>query len=228
MPSRKAAPAALAAALLLAGTACADGGMVAQSSCSVLDTEGGHLVTCYAEVVNVSGDVICLEEGTYDLLSGDEVLAAGQVQPIMPYFLAPGERGYLCDAALVENETMPPITALRYDVEYLTIDGRYAPTALLCTPERMEREDGGLTVELLLRNETDETAWSPAVSYGLYSGSGALLYADGRTLDGTGIPPGGSLRVRFTVLGALLERWDGFGAPPEEIHASACFGGDED
>ena len=95
----------LAAALLCMLCACAlaaGEGTVVQSSCNIVKSGDYYLVYCYAQVRNDSDSIICVDEGTFELSGTDQLLYSGQVSQLWPYFIAPGESGYLFDIASFE------------------------------------------------------------------------------------------------------------------------------
>lgn len=222
----------LCAAALLHGAALADGGgQVVQSSCSTMQAGNVWVAYCYAQVYNPTDDVICLEAGSFDLLSGGDRLASGVVEQITPYFLNPGESGYLYDAVVFEpedGETMPQVTGISYDMHYMTVESGYAAPKLSAQAESFRQENGDYTFEITVRNDTDRPAWGPTVAFGLYSSGGALLYADGRTLESVGILPGNSVVVRFDVARGFTDHWQEYGVSPDEVRAVASFGGGDD
>ena len=201
---------------------------LAQTSCSILQAGDSWIVYCYAQVVNGTDSTLCLEQGDFEVLSGDGVLGSGTVEQLSPYFLGPGEEGYLFDALVLEDAAdAPQVTGLSYDLQYLTVDPLYSSRSLPITAELLAGEDG-LTAELTIENDQEATVWSPALAFGLFTEGGSLLFADGRTLENVGVPSGAEAIVRFDIAPALLERWAEFGAEPAEVRASCAFGGDDD
>ena len=88
--------AALLCAAALGGMAEGEG-VVSQVSCSIVPSGDYYLVYCFAQVHNASDEVICLEEGMLSLMNGEQLLSTSDVSQIWPYFLSPGEDGYLFD-----------------------------------------------------------------------------------------------------------------------------------
>ena len=222
--------------LLLVGGAVAladAGGTVIQTSCSIIQGEDSWLVYCYAEVYNSTENVLCLEEGSFDLFSGDQILATGEVTQMYPFFLGPYEHGYFFDMVVFEpdengNLLTPNVTRIAYDVEYMTIDSVYA-SRLLSTDAKLNRLDtGSLEVEIEVENITEETVYSPVVAYSLCTSGGAMIYADGISLANIGIPSGDSVLVRFEVAKAFVNQWEAYGALPTEVNPIASFQGNED
>ena len=80
-----------------------EGATVVQSSCSIMEAENSVILYCYAQVYNGTGNVVCMEEGQFELRSGDDILATGSVEQMTPYFLRPGEEGYLYDAVVLDS-----------------------------------------------------------------------------------------------------------------------------
>ena len=90
--------AALLLALLLPACALGDSeGVIVQSSCNIVQSGNYYLAYCFAQVHNNASTVICLDRGTFDLQSGETLLSTSEVAQIWPYFLNPGEDGYLFD-----------------------------------------------------------------------------------------------------------------------------------
>ena len=207
-----------------------EGATVVQSSCSIMEAENNVILYCYAQVYNGTGNVVCMEEGQFELRSGDDILATGSVEQMTPYFLRPGEEGYLYDAVVLDSAgdgSVPAVTGLSYDIRYYTVDDAYANRSLTVEGETLKEEDGSLAVLLHLSNPHKEEAWSPTMAFGLYTEGGALLYCDGRTLENVGIPSGGEMTVRFDVSRSFAERWAEYGADPAEVRATADCGGDD-
>ena len=86
--------AALALALTLPTCALGDSeGVIVQSSCNIVQSGDYYLAYCFAQVHNNASTVICLDQGTFDLQSGETLLSTSEVSQIWPYFLSPGEDG---------------------------------------------------------------------------------------------------------------------------------------
>lgn len=124
--------AALALALTLPTCALGDSeGVIVQSSCNIVQSGDYYLAYCFAQVHNNASTVICLDQGTFDLQSGETLLSTSEVSQIWPYFLSPGEDGYLFDIVSFEpdengNPVIPSITGISYNVTYLPVDNAYA------------------------------------------------------------------------------------------------------
>ena len=207
-----------------------EGASVIQSSCSIMEADNSFIVYCYAQVYNSTRNVVCMEEGSFELRSGDEILVTGSVEQMTPYFLKPGETAYLYDAAVMdwtEGEGIPYITGLSYNITYYTVDDAFANRDLVVTGEQQREPDGALAVLLRVQNPLEEEAWNPTLAFGLFTEGGALLYCDGRTLENVGIPAGGEVTVRFDVSRLFTERWAEYGADPAPIRAIADCGGDD-
>ena len=206
------------------------GANVIQSSCSIMEADNSFIVYCYAQVYNGTSNVVCMEKGSFELRSGDDMLVSGSVEQMTPYFLKPGESGYLYDAAVLdraEGEGVPSITGLSYNINYYTVDDAFANRDLVVTGEQQREPDGSLAVLLRVQNPLEEEAWSPTLAFGLYTEGGALLYCDGRTLENVGIPAGGEMTVRFDISKLFAERWAEYGADPAQVKATADCGGDD-
>lgn len=210
--------------LLFAAPALADGesGVIVQSSCSIIPSGEHYLAYCFAQVHNNTDQVLCLDEGMFYLLGGEETIAAEEVSQLWPYFVAPGADGYLFD--IVPFDGMPQITGLTYDVRYLEINPAYAGTAL-ATAAKVTLDDGSgaLSVVCEIENDAAVDAYDPTVVVGLYTDAGQLVYADGRSLQDVGIVQGGKLLVRFEVEPQLAEQWMSYGALPTQVNAGAMF-----
>ena len=97
--------AALLLALLLPACALGDSeGVIVQSSCNIVQSGNYYLAYCFAQVHNNASTVICLDRGTFDLQSGETLLSTSEVAQIWPYFLNPGEDGYLFDIVSFEPD----------------------------------------------------------------------------------------------------------------------------
>lgn len=219
----------------LAAMPCAladDEGMIVQSSCNIVQSGEYYLVYCYAQVHNQSDQVICLEQGTLELRNGEQLVADAEITQLWPYFIGPGEDGYLFDVVAFEpNEdgvVVPTVSGLEYFVQYMTVDVQYAGERLDCQPHIEHDPDGTLYVVCEMRNPTDIPAYDPAVAFGLYTEGGAMIYADGMTLQSVGVPAGGSTLVRFVVDSVFVKQWESYGASPTQVRASAIFRNDAD
>lgn len=221
------------AAVTLAPCALADDeGVVVQSSCSIVQSGDYYLVYCYAQVHNQSDQIICLERGTFELRNGDQLVADEEITQMWPYFVEPGEDGYLFDVVAFEpNEdgvVVPAINGLEYFVQYMTVDAQYAGEKLQCAPRIEHEPDGSLYVICELQNATQIPAYDPSVAFGLYTDSGAMIYANGMTLQNVGIPAGGTTLVRFRVDDVFVSQWNSYGVSVAQVQAKAIFRNDAD
>ena len=226
--------AALALALLLPACALGDSeGVIVQSSCNIVQSGDYYLAYCFAQVHNNASTVICLDQGTFDLQSGETLLSTSEVSQLWPYFLSPGEDGYLFDIVSFEPDesgapVIPSITGISYNLTYLPIDSAYANFDLEAVSEIVQDASGDVSVVCRLTNSTDMEAYSPTVAIGLYTESGSMIYADGTTLQDVGIPAGGTVLVRFDVDSAFIKQWQSYGAAPAQVLTNASFIRDED
>lgn len=197
-------------------------GTIVQSSCSIVQDGEYYLAYCFAKIRNDTDQVLCLDEGTFYLVNGDEEIASEEVSQLWPYFLAPGTEGYLFD--IVPFEEMPQITGIDYNLRYLDIHSAYAGTALK-TQGRVELDENSNALSVLCEvvNPTDTDAYDPTVVVGLYTDAGQLVYSDGRSLKDVGIPANGKLMVRFYVEPMLVEQWMNYGALPTQVQTGAMF-----
>lgn len=228
---------ALVLALLMCAAAMAgmaEGeGVISQTSCSIVQSGDYYLVYCFAQVYNASDEVICLEEGMLSLMNGEQLLATSDVSQLWPYFLSPGEEGYLFDIVPFEpNEdgvVVPTVTGLSYDVKYMTIAPEFASQPLEASA-RLEISEGSgeMTVICEIANPTQMDAYDPTIAFGLYAGNGGMIYADGMTLKDVGIPAGQSVLARFAVDKVFVEQWKTYGAEPTEVRVNAGFRNDAD
>lgn len=208
-------------------------GIVVQSSCSIVQSGEYYLVYCYAQVHNDSDQVICLEQGRFDLQNGEQLLSTNRITQLWPHFINPGKDGYVFDIVSFEpNEdgvVVPQVTGINYQIDYMTVDPAYGNFELgVSASIEQEREDSGLKVICEVTNPMDVDAYDPAVTFGLYTAEGRLVYADGMTLQGVGIPAGGRTLVRFDVDEAFVAQWKSYNAMPAEARVSATFRRDED
>lgn len=221
----------LAALLMTVASALslADGeGAIVQSSCSVVQSGDYYLVYCYAQIHNNTDKIICLEQGTFELHSGEQLLASQDVTQIWPNMINPGEDGYVFDVVAFEPDengqpVVPQVTGLEYIIQYMTVEDEFASLDLTTVAELERDAGGGITVACTVTNGTDVAAYSPTITFGLYTDGGALVYADGATLRNVGIPAGGSLLMRFQIDDALAEQWNSYGANIADARAIASF-----
>lgn len=222
---------ALAALLMLAAScfALADSeGAIVQSSCSVVPSGDYYLVYCYAQIHNNSDQVICLEQGAFELHSGEQLLASQDVTQIWPTMINPGEDGYVFDVVAFGpdengNPVVPQITGLQYAIQYMAVGREFASLDLATSAELERDAHGGMTVVCTVTNGTDMDAYNPAITFGLYADGGVMVYADGVTLHNVGIPAGQTLRMRFAVDDEIVAQWDAYGANIAEARAISSF-----
>lgn len=221
---------ALAALLLCAATGLADAeGVIVQTSCNILPSGEYYLVYTFAQVHNNSDEIICLDQGSFELHNGEQLLSSQRVSRMWPYFLNPGEDGYFFDIVSFEPDedgaaVVPSVTAIDYNITYMTVNEAYASRDLSAVSEIVENgEQGSLSVVCEITNTTDVTAYDPVVSFGLYTDGGQMIYADGMTLTDVGIPAGGTVLARFTVEEAFVSQWKSFGVAPTQAHVNASF-----
>ena len=222
--------AVLTATLLLAAVGLADSeGVIVQSSCNILQSGEYYLVYTFAQVHNNSDSIICLDQGTFELHSGEQMLASQKVSRMWPYFLNPGEDGYLFDIVSFEPDengmpVVPSVTAIDYNITYMQVDGAFGSKDLsaICDIQN-DSADGSLQVLCEITNPSEEAAFEPNISFGLYTDAGQMIYADGTTLKGVGIPAGGTVLVRFNVEEAFVSQWNNYGVTPTQAHVNASF-----
>ena len=214
--------ATLALALTLPTCALGDSeGVIVQSSCNIVQSGDYYLAYCFAQVHNNASTVICLDQGTFDLQSGETLLSTSEVSQIWPYFLSPGEDEN-------GNPVIPSITGISYNVTYLPVDNAYASYDLSAVSEIEQDVSGDVSVVCRLTNSTDMDAYNPTVALGLYTDDGTMVYADGTTLQDVGIPAGGTVLVRFDVDDVFVKQWQSYGAMPTQANTNASFRKDED
>ena len=222
---------ALAALLMMAfcGLSMADSeGVIVQSSCSVVPSGDYYLVYCYAQIHNNSDMNICLEQGMFELHSGDMLLASQDVTHIWPSMIAPGEDGYVFDVVAFEPDengqpVVPQVTGLEYIIQYMAVGAEFSSLDLDVAAEIKRDARGGMTVVCDVTNESSMEAVNPTVSFGLYTDGGAMVYADGLTLYNVGIPAGETLRMYFDVDDEISEQWNTYGANVTQVHAVGSF-----
>ena len=207
-------------------------GVIVQSSCSIAKDGDSYLVYAFAQVHNASQETICLDEGRMILNNGDVIAADKRVSQMWPYYLAPGEDGYLFDVIEfhpTEDGTLriPQLTGLVYDNKYMTIDSQYGGTTLPADAF-VNTTSRGTTVHCELHNDTEREAYDVTLAIGVYTDAGQLIYADGKTLSDIGIPAGGRVLVRFDVDPLLVNQWVSYGASPARVVATAMVRGGED
>lgn len=203
-----------------------------QVSCSIMQSGEDYLVYCFAQVHNASDSTVFLDEGLLRLHNGEQLLAEQEASNFWPYFLGPGEVGYLFDVVVFEpNEdgvVVPSVTALEYEFDCGRIDAQYANAALKASVQVQEDPQEGYQLICMLQNDSDMDAFDPTVAFGLYAENGALIYADGMTLQRIGIPAGGETLLRLNVDDAFIEQWSAYGVKPAEVRVNASFRADED
>ena len=217
----------LALMLMLALAAAApvlaqEEGVIVQSSCSIVQSGDYYMTYCFAQVHNNTDQVLCLEDGMFYLSDGEEIIAQEEVSKLWPYFLAPGEDGYLFD--IIPFETMPQITGLEYSLQYLLVNPAYAGVKLDAqTRVELDEDSGVLSVVCELTNPTDVEAFDPSLAIGLYTDAGQLVYAEGRNLSDVGMAAQGKLLVRFEVEPDMVAQWIGYDALPTQVQVNAMF-----
>lgn len=226
---------ALAAMLLLTAVGFADAeGVIVQTSCNILPSGEYYLVYTFAQVHNNSNEIICLDQGSFELHSGEQMLSSQKVTRMWPYFINPGEDGYFFDIVSFEpddqgNPVIPNVTAIDYNVTYMTVNPAFASFDLSAVSHlEMNENEGSMLVLCEITNMGDVTAFDPVVCFGLYTDAGQMIYADGMTLSGVGIPAGGTVLARFAVEEAFVEQWKAYGAVPTQVQASASFRSESD
>ena len=225
----------LAAMLLCAAAGFADAeGVIVQTSCNILPSGEYYLVYAFAQVHNNSSEIICLDQGSFELHSGEQMLSSQKVTRMWPYFINPVEDAYFFDIVSFEpdeqaNPVVPSVTAIDYNVTYMTVNPAFASFDL-STVSHLEVNDaqGSMTVLCEITNMGDMTAFDPVVCFGLYTDAGQMIYADGMTLTGVGIPAGGTVLARFDVEEAFVEQWKAYNAVPAQVQASASFRSESD
>lgn len=235
MKKKLLAMAVMAVLLLSAAVGLADAeGTIVQSACNILQSGDYYLVYTFAQVHNDSDSIICLDQGTFELHSGEQMLASQKVSRLWPYFLNPGEDGYLFDIVSFEPDengmpVVPSVTAIDYNITYMTVDQAFGSMDLSAVSElNADKSDGTIEVVCEITNPTDLPAYDPNVSFGLYTDGGQMIYADGMTLGGVGIPAGGTVLVRFEVEDAFVSQWNSYGVVPTQAHVNASFRRNED
>lgn len=222
--------AVLAVMLLLSALGLADSqGVIVQSSCSIQPSGDYYLVYTFAQVHNNSDEIICLDQGSFELHGGEQILSTQKVTRMWPYFLNPGEDGYFFDIVSFEpdeegNPVMPSVTNIEYNVTYMPVNGAFASVDLSAVSElTLEESTGEMNVVCEIENTTDIDAYDANISFGLYTDAGQMIYADGMILTGVGIPAGGTVLVRFEVEKAFVEQWRSYNALPTQAHVNASF-----
>lgn len=228
---RKWAIGVLAALLLFVSSALAladSEGTIVQSSCSVVPSGDYYLVYCYAQVHNNTNAIIGLEEGYFDLYSGEEIIATQDVAQIWPGMIGPGEDGYIFDVVAFEPDengqpVVPQVTNIDFSIRYMMTDVEFASVPMAASAEIQKDQYGGLTVETTVTNGSDVTAYNPTITFGLYTDGGAMVYADGMNLRNVGVPAGGSMILRFPVDDEIAEQWNSYGANITQVQVNASF-----
>ena len=220
--------------LLFACAAVAENeGVIVQSTCNIVQSGEYYLVYCYAQVHNSSDQIICLERGTFDLVNGEYLPSTSEVTQLWPYFLNPGEDGYVFDIVFFEpdeygNPVVPSVTGISYQIEYMTVDNAYASYGLDTSATLETDASGAMSVVCRLTNNTQVDAYDPTVSFGLYTQAGYMLYADGQTIQNVGIPAGGTMLVRFGLDDVFISQWSAAGMMPEQVQVTGSFRNDQD
>lgn len=208
-------------------------GVVVQSSCNIVQSGDYYLVYCYAQIHNNSSEIIGLEQGEFELHSGDQLLASQEINQIWPLLINPGEDGYTFDVVAFEPDengqaVIPQVTGINYNIQYMTVESEFASKDLSAVAEIERDERGDMTVLLSVTNGTDVDAYDPMIAFGLYTDGGVMVYADGTTQRNVGIPAGGTMLMRFPLEDAVVEQWDAYGANIAEARVTASFRNDTD
>lgn len=209
-------------------------GQIAQVACSIQPGDEGYLVYCFAQIFNGGDRVIALDDGTLELVSGEQLLADQSVEQIWPSFINPGEHGYVFDVVRIIGEDgqqtqVPQVTGLDYRLSYMSTETAYANIKLDVQAQiEQRREDGPMTVTCAVKNNTDTDAAEPTITYGLFTEGGTLVYAGGRKLDDITIPAGQTIGVSFEVEASFVTQWIAYGAKPTQVQVNAVFRNNED
>lgn len=224
--------AALLAALSVCGLSEGEG-VVVSSTCSIVQDGDFYLVYCYAQVHNNSDQVICMNYGTVELHNDEQLLASEEISQLWPYFLSPGEDGYLFDTiAFAPNEdgvVVPNVTGIVYNIDYMTVDTSYGNYGLT-TAAHIEQDpsNGALTVVCEVTNNTQMEAYDPVIAFGLYTEGGQLLYTNGRSLQNVGVPVGGTMLIKFPLESVFVNQWTSYGFAPAQAQVIGAFRQDDD
>lgn len=229
----------LALCLLLSAWALAEDDVsisaahIVQKSCSIVQSGDYYLVYCFAQVHNPSDSILCLNGGTFELYNGDQLLSAQEISQLWPYFLNPGEDGFFFDIVAFEpNEdglVMPSVTDLDYFASYMKVEPQYAGIPLSCEASIARDAASNILYAVCeLSNPTQTPAYDPTVTFALYAENGGMIYADGMTLGGVGVPVGGTTLVRFAIDEAIASQWQSYGVSPAQVQAKAMFRSDTD
>ena len=175
----------------LAAFALADSeGVIVGSSCNIVQSGEYYLVYCYAQVHNNSSEIICLESGSFELHSGEQILASQPVTQLWPYFINPGEDGYVFDVVAFEpgesGAVVPSVTDILYDIQYMTVDPKYASRDLSAMAELIagqEEDDLDSVLRIMNTFSLDKTFVSTVA---LLRPDGTLLLTDGARYDVSG------------------------------------------
>lgn len=206
---------------------------VVQTACNILTFDDECHVYCCAQVHNDSDYLAGMEQGLFRLISGDTVLAEENVERLWPYFVDANGDGYLFQTVIFYpdedgNLEIPSITGLSYQLASMTVPVSAANETLLAEAEIERTETGGYVLICKLQNTDSETAWNPLVTYGLYTSGGSMLYADGLSLENTGIGSGSTLELRFAVNAQIVKQWVSYGVEPTEVRVQGFYRRDSD
>ena len=206
---------------------------VLQSSCSIVSYGEVYRVHCFAQVHNYSDQVVGMQTGSFRVMNGETVIAEEEVDRLWPYFLGPGEDGYVFGTAVFNpdengNPVVPSVTGLNYTFETMEVRSGTANQQLFAQAEIERMGSGSCLVTCTVENTGEITAYNPVIAFGLYTGSGTMIYADGKQLEQIGIVPGSSIVIRFPISLQLTKQWDDYGVTPDEIKLSASYRADED
>ena len=206
---------------------------VVQTACNILVYSDECQIYCCAQVHNDSDRLAGMEHGLFRLLSGDVVIAEENVERLWPYFVDANGDGYIFQTVTFYpdedgNLEIPSITGLNFQLSSMTMPVSVANETLVADAEIEKTQTGGYVLICRLQNTDDETAWNPLVTYGLYTSGGSLLYADGLSLENTGISSGSTLELRFTVNAQIVKQWFSYGVEPAEVRVQGFYRRDSD
>lgn len=178
----------------------------------------------YAEVTNTGDAPINAVNGVYQVLGADgSVISDNKVYKAYPAILGPGETGFIHEYVSIRDAEGPeavPGYVLTMDGESTTNNPYTYFPATGVVEEVPYWFSTAYLVTVTITNNTDETLYEPAMSFGLYDANGKLLYADNQPLNGLGIPAGNSLEVLFAV-DEFVDIWKANDTIPVTVKALA-------
>ena len=206
---------------------------VVQSAVSIIPYGDTYRVYCFAQVHNDSQMIQGMSSGVFRLYNGETVIAEEEVDRLWPYYLEPGQSGYVFGTAVFNpdengNPVMPYVTRLVYTFETMEMTVSANSDSLYAEGTIERTGSGGYLLTMTVENTGESMARNPVVAFGLYTQSGAMIYADGRQLEQIGIAPGSTIELRFPVGLQLAKQWDDYGVSPDEIIITASYREDED